>query len=107
MSTWSAEGITEIIDDRYTNGEGDLVGDNRSLLDPEFTYTDMTAASVEAGDNTLTNDSVVLQLDFTCSDSSIHNYVRFKFENRNVTTLELEIEWQFGNDSILSEYTKS
>ena len=106
MSTWSKTGVTLIADDRYTNAESVLVGDYRSVTDPVLSYTDMTNETSEAGDTTLTDDTVVLELSFTCSQYSAINYAVFRFENRNTTTLELEIEWQLLNSSLYGGFTK-
>ena len=105
---WTKEGLTTIVDNEVLAPNGETVNmsrDFRECMSPSFVYEDHTQAFNDANDPDMTVDTIVLALIFTSDFTTCINYVEFRFENRNVSTLESEIKWQIENSDLYSDFT--
>jgi len=88
----------------FTNVISNQNGKNLSLTEAEFTTKDVTDEHLE--DLVIPPNRMVVELIFS-SDIGVNTHSRFfYFTNRNITTIEDEIEFQIGIDDVLKDFTK-
>ena len=94
--SYSKIGLVDII-----TGES---GNDLSLTSPTFTHEDVT--EYHQDDPIVGIDTIVLELLFITENEGGHARF-FYFENRNVTNIESEIDFQIGDHTVLGTFNSN